>query len=164
MSDFVMSQFTAAAGAVLFGMLALFPSLMVRKKNRGLGGFCADFAGIAGVGGLFLLSSHLFASGTVNLYCSVCFAVGLVAARAAFRRIRPFLLRVFAPAFTAAAKLKEQGEEKLRETVARRETRRAAAREIRIAKRAASTMRRKEKSAARNRRRREKNADADGNA
>lgn len=128
MSAFVLTQATAAAGATAFGLLALLPSLLVRADNRGLGGFCADFAGIAGVGGLFLLSCHLFASGAVNFYCAVCFAAGLVTARLLFRRAEPRLTAVFSPLVDAVAQKRERALRARRERFATLERARAARR------------------------------------
>lgn len=117
MSAAVASQFTAAAGAFLFGLLALMPSLLVRSENRGLDGFVADLTGVAGTGGLYLLAAHLFASGAVTFYSAATFVAGLVVARSAFRRVRPRLAAMLAPltAFLSQKKkLAEEAKEKSR--------------------------------------------------
>lgn len=108
MSTFVASQFTAAAGAFLFGLLACFPSLLVRAENRGLDGFVADFAGVVCTAGLYLLSLHLFASGRVEIYTAAAFIAGLAIARLVFRRLRPFLAKLLAPALGFVAEKRKR--------------------------------------------------------
>lgn len=150
MSAFVLTQAAAAAGAAAFGLLALLPSLLVRADNRGLGGFCADFAGIAGVCAMFLLSCHLFASGAVNFYCAACFAAGLVTGRLLFRRVEPRLTAVFSPLVAAIAKRREQALEARRRRFAEREEQRAAERNEREKRKTAEREERgKRKAAAR---------------
>ena len=147
MSAFVLTQAAAAAGAAAFGLLALLPSLLVRADNRGLGGFCADFAGIAGVCAMFLLSCHLFASGAVNFYCAACFAAGLVTGRLLFRRVEPRLTAVFSPLVAAIAKRREPLEAR-RRRFAEREEQRAAERNQREKRKTAEREEREKRKAA----------------
>lgn len=159
MSAFVITQLTAAAGAAAFGLLALPLSLLVRADNRGLGGFCADFAGVVGVGALFLLSCHLFASGETNFYCAVCFAAGLTVARLVFARVKPRLAVVFSPVVRAVTERRERNLALRRRRFAEREDARIATREKREKENAAAREKRLiEKAAARKRREREKAA------